>query len=684
MDDHMQMLSIEEQRTVAQPVEELEEVVLDDSRPKRTTRIGTLTSQSVRRSLATFLKKNQDIFAWSHEDMPGIDPSVMVHWLNDSPSFSPVRQKKRVFTPERDRAIAKEVQKLQEAGFIRKDVLAPDWKKCASLRRRHASEERPRVRPFERPPGDFQHSSVLQNETEPDPSKPGEELFLYLAVSTATISIALMRKENKIQRPVYFTSQALRGAEERYPQMEKLALALVTAARKLKPYFQAHTINVLTDQPLQQAMSSPEAAGRMALWTVELSEFDIRYQPRAAMKGQVVADFIAEFTLTKGQEAEETPIWRIHTDGSSNKHAGGAGVVLHTPEGDRIKCMIRLDFSTTNNEVEYEALIVGLDLAIAAGAKSVIVYSDSQVVTSQVNGSYECKNKRMKRYLEEVKGRTSNLQIKMVQIPREENHDADRLAKATSAEPMIIPNQVLSFVQLSSLLDGASIQEVSGEHCWMTPIMAYLKDCKLPDNKEVARKVKVKAARSLVHKLLRAGYFWPTMQNDANTYVRACNKCQRFENFIRQPMKELTPMTAPWPFAQWGLGPFPTAVRQLKFLVVGIDYFNKWVEAEALATITEKNIQSFVWRNIICRTTARTPTGETPFRLAYGNEAVIPEEVGLTSYSVENYEENKNDEAMRLQLDFVDEVWAAAEQRLAQYQDIMAKHYNSKVRHRDF
>ena len=100
-------------------------------------------------------------------------------------------------------------------------------------------------------------------------------------------------------------------------------------------------------------------------------------------------------------------------------------------------------------------------------------------------------------------------------------------------------------------------------------------------------------ARSLVHKLIRAGYYWPTMMKDAQAYVQSCDKCQRFSNFIRQPSEELTPMTAPWPFAQWGLdimGPFPTAIWQLKFLVVGIDYFTKWVEAEALATITEKNI----------------------------------------------------------------------------------------------
>ena len=87
------------------------------------------------------------------------------------------------------------------------------------------------------------------------------------------------------------------------------------------------------------------------------------------------------------------------------------------------------------------------------------------------------------------------------------------------------------------------------------------------------------------------------MLKDAQAYVKACDKCQRFSNLIRQPSEELTPMMALWPFTQWGLdimGPFPTAVRQLKFLVVGIDYFTKWMEVEALATITEKNIRSFV------------------------------------------------------------------------------------------
>ena len=102
---------------------------------------------------------------------------------------------------------------------------------------------------------------------------------------------------------------------------------------------------------------------------------------------------------------------------------------------------------------------------------------------------------------------------------------------------------------------------------------------------------------SLVHKLIRAGYYWPTMRKDAQTYVKACDKCQKFSNVIRQPTEELTLIIAPWPFAQWGLnimGPFSITMRQLKFLIVGIDYFTKWVEPEVLASITEKNVRSFV------------------------------------------------------------------------------------------
>ena len=129
-------------------------------------------------------------------------------------------------------------------------------------------------------------------------------------------------------------------------------------------------------------MSSLEAAGRMALWAIELNEFDIQYRPQTAVKGQIVADFIDEYTQLEGKGVEGHKQWSIHMDGSSNQYAGGTGVVIQTPEGDKIECMIRLDFPTTSNEAEYEVLVAGLDLAKAAGAENMIIHCDSQVIMS--------------------------------------------------------------------------------------------------------------------------------------------------------------------------------------------------------------------------------------------------------------------------------------------------------------
>ena len=103
-------------------------------------------------------------------------------------------------------------------------------------------------------------------------------------------------------------------------------------------------------------------------------------------------------------------------------------------------------------------------------------------------------------------------------------------------------------------------------------------------------------ARSLAHKLTRAGYYWPSLLHDATQYVKTCDKCQRFTNVPRVPPEESTPITSPWPFAQWGLDimiPFPVGTKQAKFLVVAIDYFTKWVEAKLLATISEKKCREF-------------------------------------------------------------------------------------------
>ena len=104
--------------------------------------------------------------------------------------------------------------------------------------------------------------------------------------------------------------------------MEKLILALVTAARKLRPYFQAHTIEVPTEYPMKQVLHKPKVSGRLMKWAIELSEFDIRYKPKTAIKGQVLADFIVEFTPTEPAEAnqaeDDLPMWKLSVDGASN------------------------------------------------------------------------------------------------------------------------------------------------------------------------------------------------------------------------------------------------------------------------------------------------------------------------------------------------------------------------------
>jgi hypothetical protein len=212
------------------------------------------------------------------------------------------------------------------------------------------------------------------------PSKPSEELYLYLVVSPTAVSSALLREEEGQQFPIYYTSRALKGAEERYPPMEKFVFALVTTARKLRLYFQAHTIVLLTNHPLWKAMNKPDAARPLIQWSIEFSEFDIDYRPRTTIKAQALADFIAEFT-TKNNEPkeddEQTSRWTAHIDGLSTKNAGRIGIILESLEGDIIKRAVRLQYTTTNNEAEYEALLTGLKLAKILGATELDIRSDS-------------------------------------------------------------------------------------------------------------------------------------------------------------------------------------------------------------------------------------------------------------------------------------------------------------------
>ena len=154
---------------------------------------------------------------------------------------------------------------------------------------------------------------------------------------------------------------------------------------------------------------------------IELSEFNIDYRPQAAIKAQALADFMVEFTAKDNEpkeEEEQVSRWTIHINGSSTKNASGVGVILKSPEGNVIKRAKCLQYATTNNEAEYEALLTGLKLAKALGATELDIHSDSQLIVGQVNGDYETKEERMQQYLNLVQHQMSQFQeVKLTHIP---------------------------------------------------------------------------------------------------------------------------------------------------------------------------------------------------------------------------------------------------------------------------
>ncbi|GAU39748.1 hypothetical protein TSUD_219910 [Trifolium subterraneum] len=518
-------------------------------------------------------------------------------------------------------------------------------------------------------------------------SEVGEVLYLYLAVA--------------------------------YQRIEKVALALVTAARRLRYYFLAHTIVVRTDQPIKSLIVRPDMAGRMLKWSLELSEFEIRYESRKALKAQLLADFVAEMTCSPSSTHGANK-WTIFVDGASNATGAGAGIILENEEGILIEVSLALSFPTSNNQAEYEAFLAGLRLAVDVGAKEIKIYTDSQLVASQVLGDYQAKNDNLSEYLALVKERITKFDSAEIQhVPREHNKRADILSKLASAKRKngnkSVIQEIISHPSIQKPTRVLDINAIGDANCWMTPVYNYIAHRTLPnDEKEAATHL---GGLSLSRKTLRAGYYWPTMQQHAKEHVKKCDKCQRHGDMHLSPPHELKSLSSPWPFALWGmdiLGPFTRGNLQCRYLIVGVDYFTKWVEAEPLPEITSFRILRFFKRDILCRfgipqvvvtdngtqftdktfrgflakinpkhhftsvehpqtngqaeaanrvilrglrrrlgdakkqwveelphvlwayrTTPHSTTGETPFRLAYGTEAVIPVEIGEPSRRIE-------------------------------------------------
>uniref|UniRef100_A0A2N9EWZ5 Integrase catalytic domain-containing protein n=1 Tax=Fagus sylvatica TaxID=28930 RepID=A0A2N9EWZ5_FAGSY len=792
-----QTLIVEERQNIAEPTEELEEIVLIEDNEKKTTRIGTSMTKEIQDSIVRFLRENADVFAWSHDDMLGISTEVIAHKLNVNPSMSPVKQKRRVLAPDRNAVVMEEVDKLLTAGFIR-EVYYPEWlanvdsyalpridqlvdsttghkllsfmdafssynqiqmteedqekmafitsrglfcyktmpfglknagvtyqrlvnkmfhdqigrnvevyvddmlvkskkdedhladlKKTFQALRRYNMKLNPAKCVFGVSSDKFLGFMVSQRGIEANPDKIKAILEMNppkivkevqsLTGKAAALNRFVSRSTDKclpffktLRKAFQWTEECQRAFEELKVYLtsppllspsqteEELYLYLTISASAVSSALIREEERISPSTTL--AMNTPDATGRLVQWSIEMSEFDIDYRPRTVIKAQALANFIAEFThpWKEDERSEKDEAWTVNIDGSSTKEISGVGVILVSPEKDKFEYALQLRFGATNNEAEYEALLARLKLFKSIGVKSLTLKSDFQLIVGQVKGEYEAKEDRMKKYLMVVKDLLTHFKkVELLQIPRKK---------------ICLSPEEANYV-IREVHEG-----VCGNHS---------------------------GVRALAHKLIRVGYYWLSLLHDATQYVKTCDKCQRFTNVPRVPPEEITPITSPWPFMQWGLdimGPFPVGTKQAKFLVVAIDYFTKWVEAEPLATISEKNVKSFIWKGVICRfgiprvlisdngkqfdngpfREIVTPTKETPFKLTFDTKAVIPVEIRLTTLRTTFHKEEENEGQLRLNLDLLDETREKAALRITLYQGKMARYYNTKVKLRRF
>ncbi|VFQ86996.1 unnamed protein product [Cuscuta campestris] len=287
---------------------------------------------------------------------------------------------------------------------------------------------------------------------------------------------------------------------------------------------------------------------------------------------------------------------------------------------------IVFNFKLTNNEAEYEALAGGLRLAQALKISRVSIKSDSSLIVGQVTGNMEAREGRMAQYKNLVLALLKGFEkFKIAQIPRAENADADLLSKLTQ----YAPEHVSKLVRVE-ILDRASIEKIGKQDDRARKVKLRAPRFQILDgklykrafggpllrcltNREAERVIAEvhegvcaahQMSRTLSQRIILLGYYWPTIVQDCERYVQKCRTCQVFYKYPGRPATYYHPVSNVIPFARFGvdiIGAFPVAQGGKKFVIVAIDYFTKWIEAEALANITTQQCKKFIWKNIITR-----------------------------------------------------------------------------------
>jgi len=420
--------------------------------------------------------------------------------------------------------------------------------------------------------------------------------------------------------------------------MEKLALSLVHAARRLRPHFQNPSITVKTDYPIQKILQKPDLAGRMSSWAVELLEFNIRYEPHGPIKAQCLLDFV--------NDLQQTPIedqWTLQVDGSSNPKGAQAGIILEGPNDILIEKSLHFAFKTSNNQAEYEVILAGLSLAREVGVKTLTCKTDSKLTVGHLNDEFHTKDPILLQYYHLVYPviQSAFEQVRIKHIPKTDNIRVDILSKLASTKlksrHRSLLQQTLSTPSITNTCHNLTHSPANNTtppqiHNWTTPYIQYLQTGNPPQDADktwLARAGRYNmigddlykrgygqpllkcvtteqaeyiikelhegicgyhsGARTMSTRILRAGYFWLTIEADYQDYVRKCKPYQKHGNLIHQKQEQLHSILSPWPFAKWGmdiLGPFYPDKGKVKFLTVAVDYFTKWIKVKPLTTIT--------------------------------------------------------------------------------------------------